>query len=441
VDSSGNVSTTATVKVVCILYDVLTVRTNGVGTVAPQLNGKLLQLGKTYVLTASPSKAPANVFSNWTGGVSGPSGILTNGATLKFVMQSNLVLQANFIGNPFIAVAGNYAGLFYNTNDDGVTVSNAGYFTATVKPNAKGGAFTGKLRQGAKSYSVSGQFSLTGGWSLPSISGAPGLGAWLQLSLDGGNGITGQISNSVWTAQVMANRAYYSRTLSTPHAGQYTLTIPGSDTPASLPAGHGAAAVNVTSAGAVTVNGVLGDGTIVTESTFVSKDGQWPLYAAPYSKKGIVIGWMTFTNDTVATNDLEGVVSWIKPGGTVTKLYPDGFDWPYSNETNNAFGSSFTNKPPFLTWSNGVAMLNDGNLARSITNGLLIGSAGKVTGTNKLNLTITTTGVKAGLFKGSVVNPATGKAIPVNGALLQKQDAGYGSFLGTNQSGSVMLAP
>ena len=215
------------------------------------------------------------------------------------------------------------------------------------------------------------------------------------------------------------------------------MVIPGSDDPANLPGGHGAAAVTVSSTGTVSVNGILGDGTVLTESTFVSQQGQWPLYAKLYSSKGILIGWMTFTNDTAS--DLAGVISWIKPGITGTKIYPNGFNWPYDSETNNAFGSVFTNRTPLLSWTNGVAILENGNLAQSISNGLVIGTGGKVTGTNKLSMTITTTGIKAGLFKGSVINPASGKAVPVNGALLQKQDAGFGSFPGTNQTGSVLL--
>jgi hypothetical protein len=257
----------------------------------------------------------------------------------------------------------------------------------------------------------------------------------------GNDEIIGQVSNSVWSAEITANRVVYSRTNPAPAAGQYTMVIPGGDDPANLPSGHGAAAVKVSSAGAVTVSGTLGDKTALTESTFVSKQGQWPLYAAPYSKKGILIGWLTFTNDATTRSDMEGVVSWIKPEQKGTKIYPDGFDWPYNSETNNAFGTVFTNRTPLLSWSNGVMILADGNLAQSVTNGLVITSAGKVTGTNKLSLTITTSGTKAGVFKGSVVNPATGKAIPVNGALLQKQNVGYGSFLGTNQSGSVYFGP
>jgi hypothetical protein len=45
------------------------------------------------------------------------------------------------------------------------------------------------------------------------------------------------------------------------------------------------------------------------------------------------------------------------------------------------------------------------------------------------------------LFQGSVINPATGKPIAVKGALLQKQNLGFGYFLGTNQTGSVFLGP
>jgi hypothetical protein len=193
--------------------------------------------------------------------------------------------------------------------------------------------------------------------------------------------------------------------------------------------------------GAVAVAGTLGDGSPVTASTFVSQQGQWPLYAALYSKKGILIGWITFTNDVDTTNDLEGLIGWIKPGGNGSKIYPSGFDWPYDSSTNNAFGSAFTNRTPLLGWTNGILILEDGNLTKNITNGVLIGHGGKVTGTNTLKVTITTTGVKAGLFSGSVVNSETGKPIPVNGALIQKREAGYGSFPGTNQSGAVLLAP
>jgi hypothetical protein len=62
----------------------------------------------------------------------------------------------------------------------------------------------------------------------------------------------------------------------------------------------------------------------------------------------------------------------------------------------------------------------------------------QVTSSGKLSLSISTT---SGLFKGSVVNPATKKTIPISGAVLQKQNIGAGYFLGTNEIGGVYLGP
>jgi hypothetical protein len=50
------------------------------------------------------------VFSNWTGNVSSAS------PKLSFLMESNMVLQANFVPNPFVTVSGAFHGLFYETN-------------------------------------------------------------------------------------------------------------------------------------------------------------------------------------------------------------------------------------------------------------------------------------------------------------------------------------
>ena len=79
--------------------------TPGSGTVSPNQNGQLLAVGSSFTVTAKPASS-AYVFDGWTGDV--VSGL----AKLTFVMQSNLVLQANFITNPFIPAAGNFQGLF-----------------------------------------------------------------------------------------------------------------------------------------------------------------------------------------------------------------------------------------------------------------------------------------------------------------------------------------
>lgn len=73
----------------------LSVLTNGNGLVSPNYNGALLQIGLTYSMTATAGSG--FVFTNWTGGTNLPLTVLTSGPTLTFVMQTNLILQANFV--------------------------------------------------------------------------------------------------------------------------------------------------------------------------------------------------------------------------------------------------------------------------------------------------------------------------------------------------------
>lgn len=73
----------------------LTLLTNGLGSIEPADNGALLPLGDNFTLTASPHRGFK--FLNWTGGTNQPLTTLTNGPTLQFVMQLNEVLQANFV--------------------------------------------------------------------------------------------------------------------------------------------------------------------------------------------------------------------------------------------------------------------------------------------------------------------------------------------------------
>jgi hypothetical protein len=96
VDAAGNVSATNTVSFVYVLNIPLTVSTNGFGSYSPNYNGALLQVGANYSMTATVTTGKGFVFTNWTGGTNLPLMVLTNGATLKFMMQSNLILQANF---------------------------------------------------------------------------------------------------------------------------------------------------------------------------------------------------------------------------------------------------------------------------------------------------------------------------------------------------------
>ena len=74
-------------------------------------------------------------------------------------MSSNLILQANFVTNPFPAVAGVYNGLFAPAT--GVTEDSSGFFTATLPPSGHG-TYSAKLLLNGGTYPFSGTFDLSG---------------------------------------------------------------------------------------------------------------------------------------------------------------------------------------------------------------------------------------------------------------------------------------
>ena len=88
----------------------------------------------------------------------------------------------------------------------------------------------------------------------------------------------------------------------------------------------------------------------------------------------------------------------------------------------------------------GQVALNLGGGLLNLTNQITLGSNNRVTNLsgNKLSLTLT---LSTGVFKGSVVNPATAQTIPFSGVVLQKRNGGYGFFLSASQSGQVYFGP
>ncbi len=152
VDTSGNFSPTNGVSFFYAVPALLTVQTNGRGTVSPNDNGKLLDIGRNYSMTATAS--PGFGFTNWTGSIT------TNKATITFMMESNLTLAANFVdtqkptvtissptaalqtGNPNFTVIGKasdnvaVAGVYYELNSSAwmpvSTANNWSNWTAGV---------------------------------------------------------------------------------------------------------------------------------------------------------------------------------------------------------------------------------------------------------------------------------------------------------------------
>ncbi len=423
VDTSTNESPVVSRGFFYVVTNTVTLQTSGAGIISPNVNGFGLEIGRGYTITALPSAG--NVFSNWTGGLT------SSLARLTFLMQSNLVLQANFVTNPFAPVAGTFAGLFHETNT--AHHESSGLFTLKLTGS---GTYSGKLLVAGVSHSFSGRFDLDGRATNHVTRGtnsALGLVMTLDLGPNGLERITGTVGDGIWSADLLANRSVFNAvTKPAPWTGLYTLIIPGTNDPAAGPEGDSYGTVKVDANGNVKLGGKLADNTALSQKATLSRNGEWPFYSPLYSKKGSLCSWVQFDTNSPAAG-LKGILDWFKPA--VTKgLYAAGF----TNQL-TLVGSSYA--PPaaktnrVVTLADGTVRLGGGDLGSTLTNFVTLSQDNKVTTTNAgLSLTFT---LSSGLFKGSFIHPTTAKRTSFKGALLQTNNSGAGFFLETNGSGQV----
>jgi hypothetical protein len=209
--------------------------------------------------------------------------------------------------------------------------------------------------------------------------------------------------------------------------------IPGVTNNDSLPAGDGYGTVRLAPSGEVRFAGVLPDGTKISQSAPISKDGEWPLYAGLYKGSGSMLGWMNFTSRT--NDDINGTLNWIKLPAAGGLYYGAGFTHQY-----DAAGSTYA-KPAGdgtgLTLGNADLIFSGGNLGSDLTNSVALASAHvKSSGTDGLKLDFTSS---SGLFHGRINDPASGAPLSFGGAVFQKQNVGCGSLLGASQSSRVLI--
>jgi len=403
----------------------LTLITNGVGAVLPNLTKTPLEIGRSYTITARP--AVGNLFSNWTGDVMSSSPVLT------FVMQTNLTIIVNFVPSPFIPVKGVYNGLFFNTGAP--THESAGAVALTL--DDKGG-LRGSVRMGTRVRKFTGAFSVErmAAISLPATATGPPL--FLELEIDIVNAIiTGSVSfatnaSTNSSALVAYRNPFSSRLLPTPTAGNYNAALPGVDDPTVAPGGDGFSTLAVSTAGRVSGGGALADGTAFRVLSATAVNAQVPVYVPLYLGRGSLFGWLTITNGEV--NDVSGTLWWIKPGTVGGTFYPAGF----SNQV-EVIGSRYVapaRGTPVLALVNGVVILSGGNLPEPFTNSITLGGDNRIVGDNQLALTISP--VK-GSVAGSFVDPGANRRRTVKGVALPKQNQARGFFLGTSESGRVFV--
>lgn len=299
VDTSGNVSTNATLSLTYVEKSTLVVQTSGAGTVSPNLNGAELQIGQPYTVRANPG--PGEAFAGW-------SGIASESRVLSFVMQSNLVLTANFVPSPFPSVAGNYAGLAANAN--AVTPDNSGFFGLTVTPS---GSFSGRLLLGGGRYGFHGQFDILGDATLTVSRGNVLTPLNFKLHIDLSNGtdqVTGSVTDGAWASGVTADKnVFNSRVNPASQAGLRNFILQqANDTAIQAGAGQG----RISTSGLAGVSGSLDNGTKFRTSSTLAKNGDCPFYLSLNKGSGIVIGWLNFP--AVPNPTASGTVLWVNSG-------------------------------------------------------------------------------------------------------------------------------
>jgi uncharacterized delta-60 repeat protein len=414
VDTNGVASATATVSFERVQKALLRVTADAGGTVLPNYDGRWLEIGKTYSMTATPGAGL--MFAGWTGSLS------NDAARLSFVMQSNMVLQAHFSPNPYLTLAGAYAGIFQAT-EGAVPESSASLSLAVTRS----GAFSGTVQQAAKRYSISGHFGADGMATLSVSRGkAAPLAVTLRLGVDG---LSGTLSDGVWSSQLTARGAAGS---SFGQAGRFTMILSGLWQATNAPSGHGFGAVTLSQNGQISVAGTLADGTRFSQSVLLTRAGRWPLYLPLYQGGGLAVGWLAMTNGYLGETD------WIKPGLAREKYFTNGFSLRVS-----VWGSLYV--PPVA--NNGVLSFHQGSLllkpagAEEATIQNILLRNGSWMSFSSYGHGFMKFAPSSGLFAGSVFEPHSEKMVPVQGVVMQHWNAGCGCFFTPLASGGIVFGP
>jgi hypothetical protein len=395
--------------------------TNGSGTIQHSAWTSSLLQGFRYSVKAVAK--PGNIFVNWTGGVNLPYQTLSTNAAYTFLMESNIVLQANFSTNSFVMGKGTYRGLFAPEFSPR-THTNSGSFVIEV---SGAGGFSGNLLLGGADVPVAGKFSQSGFAKIVTKRGAGQSPVTTFLQLDFTNqAINGIVSNDTFSADLTGNQDVFSReNPASAFMGQYTFIIPGQSNAAVGPFGDSYGIVNIDDTGKVKLTGSLADGTTVSESGAISKDGYWPLYIKLYGGKGSLWGWNYVLNRTLNSSPL---LSWISETNSARSAVGRA---GFTNQAANLTGGIYVTN--FYFPSGMPITLAGGNLENPITVTNFPDSATVLTlETNK----------KTGVISGTFANPSDpAKTVKFNVVIVEGLGQAAGYFLGPTQSGSIKIGP
>ncbi len=425
-DAATNTSLAVTRKFIHVVNLPFTNEIVGAGSVSPNLDRRLLEVGRRYTITAVP--AASNLFAFWSGGATSAV------AKLTFTMRSNLVLVANFVPNPFLPIQGPYTGLFSETNQ--LLHETSGYFSAKL---AQRGAFSASLRRAGRTLRWSGQFALDGkATNTVRLSATNQLLVTLCLDLTNGTErITGPIAEGDRIAELIANRTQprSATNPAAPYAGKYTLSfVP--EAGVAGPAGASLAAISADTNGNLKLSGYLADGTKLAAKGAVSKDGLFPLQQTLYSSKGSVLSWLMFTNN-LDTN-LDALANWTKPTRPADKHYPGGFTNLLAGLGVRYFFNELTNALAAMP-SSAVAV---GALPTPDTTNAVVWNPAQRRMTNAAGMTVTLNAA-TGLWDGIYPESVSRQRLPFKSTLQKLADryVGLGYIIQSNITGMVDFGP
>jgi hypothetical protein len=193
------------------------------------------------------------------------------------------------------------------------------------------GLYSGKLLVGTRSYTLKGRLWMEA--ERPTAANVsvvlPQLGAdvTLDLEFDGeSQSLTGVLSKGGTSAAVSGWQTPWSAGVpATSRAGAYTYRLRTTDPSQTLPQGYGYGALQVTAkTGLVALSTTLADGTRLTGSAAMGKDGEVGVYTSLANAS--LSGALTLSAGSAAAslNSLEGTLSWLRPAVAGT-VYPAGF--------------------------------------------------------------------------------------------------------------------
>ncbi len=427
IDAAGKPLAEATRSVNYVVMTSLSVSVQGDGRVSDDFAGTSnREAGRRYTVTARA--ADGALFQGWSGSIS------STRAVLSFTMAEGMNLTANFVPNPFLTPRGGYRGLVQGGGENGL-------LTVAVSGD---GDFTGRLRLGCASLALRGRFEIDGTATLqiPRRGAAP-LSVSLQLDLAGG-GVSGSVTDGAWTAQISTSANFAAAAGRFAKVGRYTVSLPpragGSG---SLPQGDGFATLTISATGHATLVGALADGTPFTVGGGVSKGDTLAFHVPLYAGAGAITGQLVLRESAVS--DLDGSLHWVRPAQPGRRFYAGGFqaDQPIVGSRYTAPAAGTPVVEVEAAENNSRLLLGGGDLDPAVVHvqPTTLDTDNHISLESPILQGLRVTIQPAtGRFSGSFIHPATGVATKLHGVIFQKQNAGFGYFLGLDESGYTSFA-